>query len=64
MYVIRGRVEKRELSGTREGLLAVDVLATGCFGTENVNDASLSAIFSDCNLDRRSRRFSFSVVAS
>lgn len=64
MYVIRGRVEKRELSGTRDGLLAVDVLATGCFGTENVNDDSLSAIFSDCNLDRRSRRFSFSVVAS
>lgn len=64
MYVIRGRVEKRELSGTKEGLLAADVLATGCFGTENVNDACLSSMFSDRNLERRSRRLSFSVVAS
>lgn len=65
MYVIRGKVENSELSGANKGFFeeAVDVLAVGCFGTENVNDASLRAMFSDCNLERRSRKFSFSVVA-
>lgn len=39
------------------------LLALLGFGTLKVKEACFNAMFSDCNRDKRSRRFSFSEVA-
>lgn len=52
-----GALEDGEAPSLSDGLLAV-------LGTVNVNDDCLSMTFSFCNLESKSRRFSFSDVAT